>query len=271
MSAGKETLDRFARLPKKRALSIFYTAGYPRLRDTVPLLRELATSGVDMVEIGFPFSDPVADGPTIQESNRVAIENGMTLPVLFEQLREARTYADIPILLMGYLNPVEQYGIERFLRDAAACGVDGVILPDLPFEQYCKRYKPLFVEHRVRPVFLVTTRTPPERIRAFDSEDPAFLYLLSSDAVTGGSVCVSSEREAFFRRVSEMNLTRPLFVGFGVRDRQSFDSVTAFTHGAIIGSGFLQAIADLPASQDDPTRSDLTGSRIVEQFSKSIR
>lgn len=271
MSAGKQTLDRFTRLPNKRALSIFYTAGYPRLGDTVPVLRELAASGVDMVEIGFPFSDPVADGPTIQESNRVAIENGMTLSVLFEQLREARQHTDMPILLMGYLNPVEQYGFERFLRDAAACGVDGVILPDLPFEQYQKRYRALFVEHRIRPVFLVTTRTPPARIRAFDAEDPAFLYLLSSDAVTGGSVSMSSDREAFFKRVSEMQLRRPLFVGFGVRDRQSFDAVTTFTQGAIIGSKFLQAIANIRASHEDPTCSELSGSRMIDQFVKSIR
>lgn len=271
MSSGRQILDRFARLPNKRALSIFYTAGYPRLSDTVPVLSALAASGVDMVEIGFPFSDPVADGPTIQESNRVAIENGMTLSVLFQQLRGARQHTDIPILLMGYLNPVEQYGFERFLSDAAACGVDAVILPDLPFEQYQKRYKPLFAEYLVRPVFLVTTRTPEERIRAFDAEDPAFLYLLSSDAVTGGSVSVSSDREAFFRRVSEMQLKRPLFVGFGVRDRESFEAVTIFTQGAIIGSKFLQEVADLPVSKEDHHASDISGSQIIEQFIKSIR
>lgn len=264
-------IDRLSRLPAKRALSIFYTAGYPRLNDTVPLLRELSVNGVDMVEIGFPFSDPVADGPTIQESNRVAIENGMTLQVLFEQLREARRYTEMPILLMGYLNPVEQYGFERFMRDAAACGIDGAILPDMPFELYKTRYKSLFLEYGVRPVFLVTTRTPAERIRAFDAEDPAFLYLLSSDAVTGGALSVSAEREAFFQRVSEMGLQRPLFVGFGVRDRVSFDTVTRYTRGAIVGSGFLQAIGGLPESTQGATLSDLDGSQVVATYLKGMR
>lgn len=276
VSTYQEGIDRFERLPKKGALSIFYTAGYPRLDDTVPVLRQLAASGVDMVEIGFPFSDPVADGPTIQESNRVAIENGMKLAVLFEQLRQARSYTDMPIALMGYLNPVEQYGFERFLRDAAACGVDAAIIPDMPFEQYQRRYKGLFIEYRVRPVFLVTTRTAPDRIRSFDAEAPAFLYLLSSDSVTGGSISVdtdsvSADRAAFFRRVADMQLTRPLFVGFGVRDRQSFNAVTICTRGAIIGSAFLQAIADLPASNTEPNTSDFVNSDIIGQFVAGIR
>lgn len=271
MSTQHECTDRFSRLPERRALSIFYTAGFPRLHDTVPLLRELSACGVDMVEIGFPFSDPIADGPTIQESNRVAIENGMTLQVLFEQLREVRAHVDIPVLLMGYLNPVEQYGCERFLSDVAMCGVDGVILPDMPFELYTSRYKPLFARYGVRPVFLVTTRTPAERIRAFDAEAPAFLYVLSSDAVTGGAVSVSADREAFFKRVSEMGLQRPLFVGFGVRDKASFDRVTRYTRGAIIGSGFLQTIRDLPASPSAPHASAVAGSLLVAEYIKGIR
>lgn len=271
MSTTRSEIDKFEQLPKARALSIFYTAGYPRLNDTVPLLKKLAACGVDMLEVGFPFSDPVADGPIIQESNRIAIENGMNLSVLFEQLREIRLFTDIPVLLMGYLNPVEQYGIERFLSDASECGVDGAILPDMPFELYLKLYKPLFKKYGVRPVFLVTTRTPDSRIRAFDEEDPAFHYLLSSDAVTGGKVAVSEEREAFFKRVSEMGLKRPLFVGFGVRDRASFDSVTKFTRGAIVGSGFLKAVGDLPALSGDPKRSDLDGANIVESYIRGMR
>jgi tryptophan synthase alpha chain len=271
MNVQDRSLDRFSRLPERRALSIFYTAGFPRLRDTVPLAQELSTLGVDMLEIGFPFSDPVADGPTIQESNRVAIENGMTLHVLFEQLREVRAHTDIPILLMGYLNPVEQYGFERFLRDAAACGIDGAILPDMPFELYVAQYKPLFKSHGVRPVFLVTTRTPAERIRAFDAEDPAFLYVLSSDAVTGGAVSVSADREAFFKRVSEMGLQCPLFVGFGVRDKASFDSVTRYTRGAIVGSSFLQAVEKLSGSANDTHTSHISGSGVIAKFIREMR
>jgi tryptophan synthase alpha chain len=271
MSVQENIVDRFVRLPEKRSLSIFFTAGYPRLLDTVPILKQLSASGVDMVEIGFPFSDPIADGPTIQESNRIAIDNGMTLEVLFEQLREMRAHTDIPILLMGYLNPVEQYGVERFLCDTAACGADGVILPDMPFELYTARYRPLFVRYGVRPVFLVTIRTPVERIRAFDAEAPAFHYLLSSDAVTGGDVSVSVDRDAFFKRVSEMGLKRPLFVGFGVRDKASFDAVTTHTRGAIVGSGFLNAIQALPVSSADHRSSDVGHDDIIGRYIRGIR
>jgi len=263
--------DRFGTLPKSKALSIFLTAGYPRLHDTVLLIERLSSSGVDMIEIGFPFSDPVADGPTIQESNRIAIENGMNMPALFEQLREVRARVDIPLLLMGYLNPVEQYGVERFLCDAARCGIDGAIIPDMPFELYVSKYKPLYERHGVRPVFLATPRTPAERLHAFDRENPAFLYLLSIDGVTGGSVTVSSSREEFFERVSRMELKSPLFVGFGVRDRESFDRVTKHTTGAIIGSAFLEVLANMPAHLKDSTRSDETALAVVERYVKSVR
>jgi tryptophan synthase alpha chain len=263
--------NRFASLPQSRALSIFLTAGYPRLNDTVPLIKALDKSGVAMIEIGFPFSDPIADGPTIQESNRVALSNGMTLSVLFTQLREVRAHTDIPLLLMGYLNPVEQYGFERFLADAAECGIDGVILPDMPFEQYLRNYRALFTTYGIRPAFLVTPRTSDGRIRAFDAENPAFLYLVSSDAVTGGAVSVSAERAQFFERVSQMGLTSPCFVGFGVRDKAGFESVTTHTQGAIIGSRFLQAIADLPASRATPGQSDFENTDTVKQFIVSIR
>lgn len=263
--------DRFGTLPKSKALSIFLTAGYPRLHDTVPLIDRLSSSGVDMIEIGFPFSDPVADGPTIQESNRIAIENGMSVPVLFEQLREVRARVDIPLLLMGYLNPVEQYGIERFLGEAARCGIDGAIIPDMPFELYVSKYKPLFAYYGVRPVFLATPRTPADRLRAFDRENPAFLYLLSLDGVTGGSVTISSSRDEFFQRVAQLGLRRPLFVGFGVRDRESFARVTKHTTGAIIGSAFLEVLANVSADLKDPTRSDETALAVVERYVKSVR
>lgn len=271
MSTAHKSTDRFQKLPNARALSIFFTAGYPRLHDTAPLLYKLAASGVDMVEIGFPFSDPVADGPIIQESNNVAIANGMKLSLLFDQLREIRTHTDIPILLMGYLNPVEQYGMERFLQDASTCGIDGVILPDMPFELYRSRYTSHFRQYGIRPVFLVTTRTPEERIRAFDAEDPAFLYLLSSDAVTGGALAVSAQRAEFFKSVSEMRLQSRLFVGFGVRDKSTFESVTRYTHGAIVGSGFIQAIRDLPAIGQDQQRSDVDSNYVVESYIQGLR
>jgi tryptophan synthase alpha chain len=263
--------DIFIPAAGKKALSIFYTAGYPRINDTVAILERLAASGVDMVEIGFPFSDPVADGPTIQDSNTVSIHNGMNLKTLFEQLLDMRKRVSMRVLLMGYLNPVERFGVERFFAECANVGIDGVILPDLPFDEYRERYKALYTKHGIKPVFLVTPRTEAARVRDFDKEAPAFLYLLSSDAVTGGSVTVSADREDFFRRISEMGLKSPLVVGFGVRDRASFESVTKFTHGAIIGSAFVKAISDVPPQLDDVTRSDFKDTEVIERFIAGIQ
>jgi tryptophan synthase alpha chain len=261
--------SRFNDLPAQNALSIFYTAGYPRLHDTLPILEKLQDAGVAMVEIGFPFSDPVADGPTIQASNLRAIENGMNLSVLFEQLRDLRPSITIPVLLMGYLNPVEQFGVERFLQEAARCGVDGVILPDMPFEEYQDRYKPLFKGTDIKPVFLVTSRTDEARIKAFDAEEPAFLYVLSSDSVTGGQVAVSESRETFFKRLADMKLRSTLIVGFGVTDRASFVAVTKHTHGAIVGSAFVKALAALPALNAE--RSEIAKTELIENFILGLR
>jgi tryptophan synthase alpha chain len=264
--------NRFNSALKARALSIFFTAGYPRLNDTLPILSALSDSGVDLVEIGFPFSDPVSDGPTIQESSQIALKNGMSLKVLFKQLSEVRAVTSIPLLLMGYINPVEQYGFESFLSDAARCGIDGAIIPDMPFDRYQSEYKPLFKRHGVKPVFLVTTRTTPERIKAFDQEDPAFLYLLSSDAVTGGAVSVTQERDDFFQRVAAMGIKSPLIVGFGVRDRETFNSVTRHTKGAIIGSAFTRALSAVAASPTDSASSDDSGLRaVVREFVVGVR
>lgn len=250
------TCSRFLQLPAERALSVFFTAGFPRLGDTMPVLEALQESGVDMAEVGFPFSDPVADGPTIQESNLVALGNGMTVATLFEQLSGLRrSGVTMPVLLMGYLNPLERFGAESFFARAAECGVDGLILPDMPFDEYLDRYRALFKKEGLKPVFLVTSRTSEERIRAFDAEEPAFLYVLSSDAVTGGRAAVSEERDAFFKRLKEMRLKSKLIVGFGVSDRESFNAVTRHTAGAIIGSAFVRAVAE---AKDDAGLREVT-------------
>lgn len=264
-------LDRFSQLPQRPALSIFCTAGFPRRDDLIPLLERVQAAGADMIEIGFPFSDPIADGPTIQASNQRALANGMNLELLFEQLTDLRTKVTIPVLLMGYLNPVEQYGVSRFLEDAARCGVDGLILPDMPFEEYCQSYKAKFKSVGVKPVFLITSRTEPERIRMFDGEEPAFLYVVSSDAVTGGRLSVSEERAAFFERLSTMGLKSRLIVGFGVTDKANFEAVTARTHGAIIASAFLRALATLPASAHSPHVTDFESFKTIENFIGHIR
>lgn len=264
--------SRFSQLPERHALSVFFTAGYPRLEDTVTVLRALQVNRVDMVELGFPFSDPVADGPTIQESNLIALSNGMSVGTLFEQVANIRDEGiEYPILLMGYLNPLEQYGPDRFFQDAARVGVDGLILPDMPFSQYLSRYKKLFLRYALKPVFLVTTRTSEERIKDFDAEDPAFLYVLSSDAVTGGTVHISDEREGFFKKLKEMQLRSRLIVGFGVSDRDSFESVTRHTSGAILGSAFLRAIRDA-AQGERSTLSDANHiTTLVTEFLQGVR
>lgn len=264
--------NRFKQLPENPALSIFFTAGYPRLNDTMPIITALQASGVDMVEVGFPFSDPVADGPTIQESNLVALANGMTIKLLFEQLSKLRSGSiTMPVLLMGYLNPVERYGCERFFEEAARCGIDALILPDMPFDEYLARYRPLFKRNSIQPVFLITTRTEDERIRELDAEDPAFLYVVSSDAITGGRAEVSQERERFFKHLMEMGLKSRLIVGFGVSDRESFNLVTKHTDGAIIGSAFLRKIAKIDLETTGSTSPKQEISSYVADFIKQIR
>ena len=258
--------SRFMQLPPQGALSIFFTAGFPRRDDTMPILEQLQAAGVDMIEIGFPFSDPVADGPTIQASSQKALANGMTVDLLFEQLRTMRDSVSIPVLLMGYLNPVEQYGFARFLADAAQCGVDGLIIPDMPFEEYVERYKPLYEGAGIRPVFLISSRTQAERIQAFDRENPAFLYVLSADAVTGGAVSLSAEREAFFKQLSQMGLASRLIVGFGVRDRNSFSAVTRYTSGAIVGSAFVSLLSTMPQVEGDLHRTELGNGSAITDF-----
>lgn len=242
--------NRFETLPVKQALSIFFTAGYPRLVDTMTILQALQKAEVDMVEVGFPFSDPVADGPTIQASNMKALGHGMNVELLFRQLENLREHVSMPVLLMGYLNPVEQFGVERFLARASECGVDALILPDMPFDEYRARYKPLFRKYGLKPVFLITSRTQEERIREFDAEEPAFIYVVSSDTITGSRAEISEQQSTFFKWLRGLKLASKLIVGFGVTDRTSFETVTQHTHGAIVGSAFVRALADIPPGAD---------------------
>ncbi len=266
------TCSRFEQIPQRRALTVFFTAGYPRLNDTLSILSALQASEVDMIEIGFPFSDPVADGPTIQESNHVSLGNGMTVERLFEQLANLRTgEITVPVLLMGSLNPIERYGRERFFERAASCGVDGFIIPDMPFEEYMNRYKPLYERYGIKPVFLITSRTEPARLKAFDAEKPAFIYVVSSDGVTGGKAAVTEERESFFKRLAEMKPASRLLVGFGVSDRESFDAVTKHTSGAIIGSAFVREIQHAPPGGAPDVSDPQSLGTIVSDFIKRVR
>ncbi len=220
---------------------MFFTAGHPGLNDTRPILRQLAMAGVDLVEIGMPFSDPIADGDIIQQSSQQALDNGMTLDLLFEQLKDIRQDIQIPLILMGYLNPVLQFGMERFVQKAAETGIDGVILPDLPLREYQLHYAGLFDKHNLSNIFLITPQTPEARIFALDDASDAFLYLVSSASTTGQTATMDT---GYFERIAAMELRNPQLIGFGIRDRASFERACSFSSGAIIGSAFIQALGD---------------------------
>ncbi|SDL56339.1 tryptophan synthase, alpha chain [Salinimicrobium catena] len=226
--------------PQKKLLSIYFTAGYPQPENTVPIIEDLEKSGVDMIEIGLPFSDPLADGPTIQESSQVALKNGMTTQRLFEQLKDIRKAVSIPLLIMGYFNPILQFGVEKFCQKCKETGIDGLIIPDLPVEEYLLQYKEIFRKYDLLPVFLITPQTSEERIRAIDSASEGFIYMVSSASVTGGTGGFGPEQKAYFERVSKMGLNAPLIVGFGIKDAETFEQATANTKGAIIGSAFIK-------------------------------
>lgn len=228
----------------KRILSIYYTAGYPTLESTLDIADTLEKSGADFLEIGFPYSDPVADGPIIQHSSSVALQNGMTLNRLFEQLDTLRPRISIPILLMGYFNPVLQYGVERFCETCHEVGVDGVIVPDLPLYEYETLYQPLFQKNELSNIFLVTPQTTEDRIRKIDQLTTGFIYLLSSSATTGKNLAVSESTEAYFARIQAMNLQHPVVIGFGISDHQTFRRATDYADGAIVGSAFVRLLGD---------------------------
>lgn len=234
----------FAKKGNKRILSIYYTAGYPTLDSTVDIAEALEQSGVDFLEIGFPYSDPVADGPVIQHSSEVALKNGMTLARLFEQLRTLRQRVTIPVLLMGYVNPVLQYGVERFCRDCRAVGVDGIIVPDLPMNEYETLYQDMFRENGLSNILLVTPQTAETRIRKIDDLSTGFIYLLSSSATTGKNLAVSESTDAYFARIQAMQLTNPVVIGFGISDRNAFVRATDFADGAIVGSAFVRLLGE---------------------------
>ena len=242
----KKVTDRIGEAMQKQGnlLSIYFTAGYPELQDTLPILRELQKTGVDIIEIGLPFSDPLADGPTIQQSSLAALKNGMTTKILFDQLRGVRPEIHIPLILMGYFNPVLQFGVEAFCRECQAVGIDGLILPDLPLEIYEKEYRPIFEQYGLKMIFLITPQTSAERIRKIDAASDAFIYMVSSASTTGAREGFEASAESYFQRISEMKLKNPQIVGFGISNAQTFSQATRFARGAIIGSAFIKNISE---------------------------
>lgn len=231
---------------KNNIFSVYFTAGYPRLDDTLPVLRALQAKGIDMVEIGIPFSDPMADGPVIQESSTQALRNGMSLRRLFEQLSGVRNEITIPLLFMGYLNPIMQYGFERFCRDCVATGIDGMVIPDLPFADYLADYKPVADRYGLSIIMLISPETSDERIRQIDRHTNGFLYAVSSASTTGARSSFNEQQQAYFRRIHSMQLNNPHLIGFGISNRATFEAATAHAPGAIIGSRFIQLLQSEP-------------------------
>ncbi len=229
---------------KKDILSLYFSAGYPNLNDTVPILQSLEEAGADLVEIGIPFSDPLADGPTIQKSGEQALKNGMSLKVLFEQLADVRKKVKMPLILMGYLNTVHKYGIEAFAEKCNEVGIDGVILPDLPFQEYLDVYKETFDKNGVSNIFLITPQTPEERIKLIDENTNGFIYMVSSASVTGAKKGLVDSQLQYFERVKDLNLKNPALIGFGISDKESFNATCKYAEGAIIGSAFVKLLGE---------------------------
>jgi len=226
---------------KENILSVYFTAGFPKLDDTIPTLKCLQANGVDLVEVGVPFSDPMADGVVIQNSSHQALQNGMSIRKLFDQLTSIRADIHIPLVMMGYLNPIMQFGFEAFCKECSRVGVDGMIIPDLPMSDFLNEYKEIAERYGLEFIFLITPETSEERIREIDGHTNGFIYMVSSAAVTGTQSSFDNKEE-YFNRINAMNLKNPLLIGFGISNKSTRDMVNRFSSGAIIGSAFIKAL-----------------------------
>ena len=243
---------------KKDLLSIFFTAGFPKLDDTTTIISELSNSNVDFIEVGLPYSDPLADGPTIQDSSQVALQNGMNLDVVFQQLKSIKDTNATPLVLMGYLNQLLKYGEDKFCQACVACGIETVILPDLPMVEYENHYQKLFKKYGLTNVFLITPHTSEERIKKIDALTEAFIYVVASASITGAKGEISNQQIAYFERIKNMNLKSNLIVGFGISDNETFTTACNYANGAIIGSAFIKELSK-------------NGIGKIDSFIKSIR
>jgi len=235
-------LNKLFSQKKDHILNIYFTAGFPALHDTPTIITSLAKAGVDLIEVGMPYSDPLADGPTIQNSGMKALANGMNLPLLFEQLAEVRPKVEVPLILMGYFNQVMQYGEQNFIQKCVDVGIDGVILPDLPLFEYETYYQKLFEEAELAVSFLITPQTSEERIRKVDALTKGFIYMVSNSSITGAKTGISEKQLAYFNRINAMNLDNPRLIGFGISSHETFETACQYAQGAIIGSAFIRAL-----------------------------
>ncbi len=253
-------IDKLFTEKKNNILSIYFTAGYPDLNSTVTIIKALEASGAEMIEIGIPFSDPMADGPVIQQSNQKALRNGMNIKLLFSQLKNIRNEVKIPLVLMGYLNPVLQFGIENFCKSSMEAGIDGIILPDLPPQYYVDNYKAVFDKHKLHNILLISPQSSSERISEIDRISSGFIYMVSSSAVTGSGGNFSADQLLYFKRISEMTLSNPRLIGFGISNHETFLNSVKYANGGIIGSAFVKVLG----SKGDMIRN-------INEFIKEIR
>ena len=233
----------------KDILSIYFTSGFPKLDDTLEIIKELDSSNVQMIEIGLPFSDPLADGPTIQKSSEIALKNGMTTDLLFKQLNGLRAITDIPVVIMGYFNPILQYGFEKFCRRCKNVGVDGLIVPDLPVEIYQKDYIKITEKFGLNMMFLITPQTSNKRINLIDNLSKGFIYMVSSYSVTGVKESFDKYQIEYFKRIKQLKLSNPLLIGFGISNNNTFKSACQNSNGAIIGSAYIKYIESYGVSK----------------------
>lgn len=252
-------IEELFKRKQQKVLNVYCTAGFPKLESTLEVMKALQNNGADLIELGMPYSDPLADGEVIQQSGAVALQNGMTIAKLFEQLKDMRSpdsplgVVSIPVILMGYMNPVLQYGFENFCAKAAEVGIDGLILPDLPMYEYESEYGEIIKKYNLNLIFLVTPETKDERVRKIDALSSGFLYAVSSSSTTGNNKDIS-EQESYFKKLYDMNLKNPILVGFGIKDKQTFEAACKYTNGAIIGSAYIKALGngqDINAATED--------------------
>lgn len=253
-------IDKLFSVKNNNILSVYFTAGYPQLESTADIIRHLSDAGADMIEIGIPFSDPMADGPVIQKSNQAALQNGMSLRLLFNQLKDIRKDTQIPLILMGYLNPMIQFGVEKFCGICEETGIDGVILPDLPPQVYTEKYSVEFNIRNLYNILLISPQSTPDRITMIDNISRGFIYMVSSSSVTGSRGAFSEEQISYFKRVSEMRLKNPCLIGFGISDREGFLAAGKYARGGIIGSAFLNVLSQNGSSET-----------IISEFVKRFR
>jgi len=235
-------INKLFQKKNKKILSIYFTAGYPRINDSVDIIKALDKNGVDMIEVGIPFSDPIADGPIIQNSSTIAIKNGMNMSLLFDQLKNIRSTTQIPIILMGYINPIIQFGYDKFVNKLIDCGVDGVILPDLPLLEYKKELKPFFDKNNISFVSLISPNTSIERVKEIDQISDGFLYVVSSSSITGQNNLFDANQIKYFNSLNNIFLKNPKIIGFGISDKKSFDMACNYSNGAIIGTKFINSL-----------------------------